>query len=1194
MEGHNLNFKQIEIVGFKSFADATKIVFEEGINVVVGPNGCGKSNIADAVKWALGEQSSKNIRGASMQDVIFKGTERRKGSNFCEVTLSFDNYNKVFNTTYDEFTVTRKLYKNGTSEYFLNGHPCRLKEITSILFNSGIGKSGYSIIGQGMVDKIVNAKPSERRVIFEEAAGIAGFKAKKQEAENNLNKTQINLDNINTIITEIDRQLQPLKKQSEAAKIFLDLKEQLKLLEINAYIYKTDNAKYEKDAIQGRINAIVDDLNHKQSALTKAVNDYNLSYETINNIDIKIKQLNEQILDLTVGLEKHAGQSVLIKEKIRNLQAESNRCANEITRRTELKQQMQSDLSSTTEKKKSNEESLTQNRSLLQTLEQKFKSINAELESGEHEAAEAQKQLFESLNKMSDVKAKISALKVEQQTYSESFANLKASNQELETKSINIEQQLKNSEERLNNASQAKNQYKEKTELLIAQQSEKLSEIKALELDINESHSTLISLHQRKKILEEMRKEYEGFNGTVKRLLTDAQYKSELKNKIVGVVAALIKVPPKFQIALEMALGSAVQNIVTNTEEDAKYLIKYLKEKQYGRTTFLPINKVKTRYINNNLLSIINSSAIGVAKDLIQYDKKIENVMSSLLGATVVVEDINDAVSLANKTRYSFRIVTLDGDIISPQGSVTGGSKKAYVANLLSRDSKIGEIIRTIEKLTRERTQLIENNNFTHENYDAITKELKQCTSYLHESEIQYAKESEVYNALLATKSDIENQKYKCESDLAKFSQMLLTIENELSRLDDGEQQPQQLELTDTQSQFIELKNQREQLSDEILTVKLEINGLEKEITSLSGEIERLELEITLNNNELQNYEKQCAQIKHEVSSNTERNSEILALEKSEDKKISLNKTKEELMALEQSKSNLQINLKKLDEERSVLSSQVNTLQDKKYQQELNLAKVDTDMEQMQERVWEEYELTYATALPYKQSEFDLNGGLKEITKIKREISALGTVNVNAIEDYKLLQDRHGTIYEQAQDLIKAEEDLKKVIKDLSDEMTTQFLQEFNKINDNFGKIFKELFNGGSARLELVDSDDALEAGVEIYADPPEKKLKNTQLLSGGEKALVAIAILFAILRLKPMPFCLLDEIEAPLDEANVYRFIQYLKKYSHETQFILITHKKPTMENADVIYGITMAEKGVSKVVSVKLSEAIKMAEVK
>lgn len=1192
-----MNFKQIEVVGFKSFADPTKIVFEEGINAIVGPNGCGKSNIADAVRWALGEQSSRNIRGASMQDVIFKGTERRKGSSFCEVTLSFDNHNKIFNTPFEEFTFTRKLYKNGGSEYFLNGSPCRLRDITAILFNSGIGKSGYSIIGQGMVDKIVSARPSERREIFEEAAGIAGFKAKKQEAENNLNRTQINLDNINAIISEIDRQIKPLKEQSEKAKIYLDLKETLKVLEINAYIFQTDNAKYEKEAIQGRIDAIVEDLNHKQDLLAKAVDGYNSSFQSINSIDNDIKLLNEEILTLTVGLEKFAGQAGLINEKMKNLQAEKDRFSTEIDKRSNLIKQINVDVEQLSTKKESIESTLISARQQLITAEEKFESINLELQSGESEAQAAQKKLFDSLNKMGDVKAKISALKTEKSSYEENYLNLTSTCEDLDKKVTETIKLKEKSKSILEEQSTLRDEYRVATERLITEQNERLSEIKSLELDINESHSTLISLHQRKKILEEMKREYEGFNGTVKRLLKDAQLKTELKNKIVGVVASLIKVPAKFQVAIEMALGSAVQNIVTNTDEDAKYLINYLKHNQYGRTTFLPINTVRPRYLDNNILSSLNiSSCYGVAKDLVEYNPKIENIISSLLGATVIVEDINAAVALANRTNYRVRIVTLDGDIISPQGSVTGGSKKSYVANLLSRDSEIGEIIRAIEKLSRERTQLIDANTFAQSHLEAIKNELKEATSSLHESEILFAKESEVYNNLKTAQQDYENQKLKYESDLARFSQMLSAIENELDKLD-GDKQTGEVSdtlITDTQSQFVELRSKRENISHEILQLKLEINSLEKEVISVNSELERLSLELDLNKKELLDYQNELDNVSEQLEITKQASTKITTNKELGNNESQLVKAREKLVELEGSKSQLQTQLKKLDEERAMLSTQVNNLQDRKYQQDLNLTKVDTDIEIMQERVWEEYELTYATALPFKIEDFDLKLRQPEIVKTKRDISALGSVNVNAIEDYKLLQQRHGTIYDQAQDLIKAEEDLKSVIKDLASEMTTQFLTEFNKINENFGKIFKELFNGGNAHLELVDSTDVLEAGVEIFADPPEKKLKNTQLLSGGEKALVAIAILFAILRLKPMPFCLLDEIEAPLDEANVYRFVQYLKKYSHETQFILITHKKPTMEYADVLYGITMAEKGVSKVVSVKISEAIKMAEVK
>ncbi len=1189
-----MNFKQIEISGFKSFADPTKIKFEEGINAIVGPNGCGKSNVADAVKWVLGEQSSKNLRGTTMQDVIFKGTEKRKGSSFCEVSLVFDNGNKIFNTPLEEITITRKLYRSGVSEYLVNGNPCRLKDITEMLYNSGVGKSGYSIISQGMVDKIVNSKPLERRVIFEEASGIAGFKAKKDEAERNLERTQQNLDNITNVLNEIDRQLKPLQKQSETAKIYLELKEKLKLLEVNAYIYQYDSANDNKAVIQARIDEIMEDLNLKQEKLEKVIDDYNSSFDKLNHLDENIKTLNAEILDLTIGLEKSAGLSSLLKEKIRSLMGDEARLSDEISKKTSLKEQMEERLKNSQIRKEKFGEELNRNRAKLTDLEEQYENVTKELALGEDEAKTQQKRIFESLNKLGDTKAKISALNAEKTSYEENTKRNFEDKMAVVAKINELETAEKECARILKVETSNKEISSKKIDILIAKQNEKLAENKKLELDINSLNTSIVSLHQKKKLLEDMQKEFEGFNGSVRRLLKDAERMNELKKRIVGVVANLISVPEKYQTAIEMALGNAVQNIVTENEEDAKYLIKYLKENQYGRITCLPINKVKQRNLDPVYQRVLNSTGcFGVAKTLIKYNSHLEPVISSLLGTTVVVSDINEAVTLANKTSYSFRIVTLDGDIIAPTGSMTGGSKKSFGTSLLSKDSDIGAIIKEIEEATRERNKKDEDLKFGLSEYEAISKELKQETSNLREYELACAKENEIYVSIVDSKNDNLATLSKLEGEIAKATQILDSINKELSVLNGEENGEVATDLIDTDN-FGDLKDKKESLSNEITELKVNIASISNEMQNILTEIERLEYESKLNSQELEQlvrvYENNNALLKEHQSKVTEIDNEESVVKNSNE----LSETKAKLKKLEDSKGELQASLKNLDEERLMLTSEVSGLQDKKYAQDLNLTKVDTDIEAMQERVWSEYELTYATALDYKKPDFDLKLGLQDITKTKKEISALGNVNVNAIEDYKLLQERHGGIYEQAQDLIKAEEDIKKIIKDLSDEMTTQFVNEFNKINTNFGSIFKELFGGGNARLELVDSDNVLEAGVEIYAEPPEKKLKNTQLLSGGEKALVAIAILFAILRLKPMPFCLLDEIEAPLDEANVFRFVQYLRRYAHETQFICITHKKPTMENSDCLFGITMEEKGVSKVVSVKLSDAVKMAEVK
>ncbi len=1190
-----MNFKQLEMVGFKSFADPIKIVIEEGITAIVGPNGCGKSNVADAVKWVLGEQSSKNLRGTNMQDVIFKGTEKRKGQSFCEVSLLFDNQNKIFNSPFDEILITRKLYKTGESEYRINNTPSRLKEIVALLHDSGIGKSGYSIISQGMVGQIVNSKPEDRRAIFEEAAGIAGCKFKKTEAERRLDKTKINLDTINNVIMEIDRQLKPLKNQSETAKVFLDLKEKLKLLEVNAYIYQYDYAKDNKQQIQDKIDAILEEMNFKQSALNKSVEQYNTSFSQYSGIDEKVKELNEKILNLTIAIEKRSGQSVLIKEKLKNIKLENERLSFELEKLGKYRDDLSENIDNASKTKRAKESNLYALRSKSDEINSKFVSISNELQAGENEALDTQRRLFESLNKLGDVKARRAAFEAERKTYHENISQTIERLSELTNKLAELEKLEGEGSESLQKIERNKHALEDKVNELMRLQNETLYLVKQKENELQQISSNLLTLSQRKRILEEMQKEFEGFSGSVRRLLLDAEKNAELKKNIVGVIATLIDVPQNLQTAIEMALGSAVQNVVTETENQAKQLIDYLKRKEYGRITFLPIGSVKPRFFDNRFASRLSDNGVlGVAKDLITFDRKIDDVMSSLLGNTVVVDNINNAIALAGKTGYSFRIVTLDGDILSPQGSITGGSKKTSNTNILSRDTEIKNMEESIAKLEIEKQKFSEIYEDLLELQTDRSNDLKEATAKMRETELVFTKESEIANQYKLSKNDLQISINRHEGELGKYKQILEGIENELSKIN-GEQPEIDLasdNINDSFSSFGHLKAKRDEYSNELTQIKVEIAGFESEIAALKNTIESLLEQQQKNDDDINRMSNQFEENKSLLMQHS-----VLAEESqtnlaaNEDFEL-LKETKQKLLGLEEEKSHLQENLRVLDSTRLTLTSEVNRLQDRKYQQDIALNKIDTDIETMQERVWVEYELTYNSALEYRKDVFDLKAGLQEISKIRRDISALGNVNVNAIEDYKLLLERHGTMYEEAQDLLKAEGDIKKIIAELESEMKTKFMTEFDKINSNFSAIFKELFGGGHARLELVNSDNVLEAGVEIMAEPPEKKLKNTQLLSGGEKALVAIAILFAIIRLKPLPFCLLDEIEAPLDEANVYRFVQYLKRYSHETQFIVITHKKPTMEYADTLYGITMEEKGVSKVVSVKLSDAVKMSE--
>ena len=1190
-----MNLKKLEITGFKSFADPTILPFNEGITSIVGPNGCGKSNIADSIRWVLGEQSSKNLRGTSMQDVIFKGTEKRKGMAFCEVSLCFDNSNKIFNSPYEEIEITRKLYKNGESEYRINKEICRLKEITEMLHNSGVGKNGYSIIGQGMVGKIVNSKPEERRVIFEEAAGVAGFKAKKVEAERKLERTKINLDTINNVISEIDRQLKPLKHQSEVAKQYLELRDQLKQLEINAYIYQYDNASDNKAIINEKINAIVKELNQKQTELDNAMNDYNASFEKGNNLDSLIKEVGETILELSVGIEKQSSESNLLKEKLNNLISENDRITKDINfieiNLASLNETLQNKYSS----KKLKQDELENLKNNVEELTEKFNKISDELKSGENEALDTQRKLFESLNKLSDVKAKKSALLAEKKSYEDSVNDGSIQLNQLNEKFDEIRKLSDSSQLILEKLQNEKVTTESNLNSLISSQNSKLGIVKGLEQNISEITSNVLSLENRQNILSELIKDNEGFNGSVKRLLNDTKINSGLKSKLIGVVASLINVPEMYQTAIEMALGNAVQNIITETEEQAKFLVNYLKEKQYGRITFLPINTIKSRQFDPKFSHLLNSAGcFGIAKDLIKYDKSIDNAISSLLGTTVVVNNINTAVNLAKQSGYSFRIVTLDGDIISPQGSITGGSKKSQVSNLLGRENEIENIKKNIAKLNSEKLSKQDSLKSAMANYESITNEIKETTEALHQLEIEYAKDVEIHNKHKFNLNEIEGLINKTNSDIAKYSQILNGIENELNKISDVDYNVSEETLDKNANQFNSLKETKDEYNQKLTHAKIQIATVQSELIAIEQDIDRLNFELKQLNNNLDHSKELKAENDKILSQFTRSKDELESNSKYSEVQAQLKEAKAKRDELEKEKTTIQSRLLFLDDEKMRLSTEVNKLQDKKNQQEMNLIKIDTDIETMQEKIWEDYELTYNSALPFKLEMFDVKSGLQEISKIKKQITLLGNINVNAIEDYQNLLDRHGVMYEQAQDLIKAEQDIKTIIKDLSDEMVNRFVTEFNKINENFGIIFKELFGGGNARLEITDKNNILESGVEIYAEPPEKKLKNTQLLSGGEQALVAIAILFAILRLKPMPFCLLDEIEAPLDEANVYRFVQYLKKYSGDTQFIVITHKKPTMEYSDVLYGITMEEKGVSKVVSVKLSDAVKMAEVK
>ncbi len=1199
-----MNFKRIEIVGFKSFADKTIVEFDGGITAIVGPNGCGKSNVADSIRWVLGEQSSKTLRGSSMQDVIFAGTENRKSLSYAEVTMVLDNSDRTLNIDYNEVALTRKLYRSGDSEYLINNTPCRLKDIVDVLHDSGIGRDGYSIIGQGKVDEIVNSKPENRRLIFEEAAGISKFKSKKVEASRKLERVRDNLSRLRDILGEIERQLTPLKHQAENAKKYLVLKEALKKAEINNYIYQYDNASVNKETINSRINAIKEELSLRNADLENVVKRYNENFEKINNIDKDINSLYNKMIELNVNLEKSSSEAVVVNEKISNLNNELNRLNFETSKIQNQIEELKNLLNTKTSKK---EENLTKIDALNEEIEvarSKYLKIVDELAKSEDLSEENQKSMVDALSRLSDLKSDFSKKTTEKTALEEKLNEITKLLNEETIKNVEISSNVSKLNENISKLNNEKILLKNETSSCLNKYNESILKQRNLEEKISNLQNSIAMLDSRKKTIMEMQKDLDGFNNTVKNLIKHSETNEKLKKEFIGVVANLMDVPKQFETAIEMSLGGAIQNIVTENEQNTNNLINYLKQNSLGRATFLPLTSVKPRGIDDRYLSKLKlNGCYGIASDLIKFDKKYQNVFDNLLGATVIVNDLPLAISLAKECNYSFKIVTLDGDVINPSGAFSGGSKKNSVSNLIGRSREIEEIELHLKKLSLELGDSLKLKEVIEKLLQETQEKIKENNQKSQNIELNVATENEklmaLKNASVECNNLIENYKKSLETinfSATKLDNEILELETLISSINTNKTNTNSA-ITKTQEQFSNLKQERDNFNEKITTIRVEIASINSENLALTEEESRINNELLDKNSSLEEIGENLSKLNGQKQSLLNKLEQIKNNENYKECERQINEVKSKLDSLDEYKQNLQVSLKELDEDRTNFTNQINKLSNKQNMEELNLSKIDTELENMQERVWEEYELTYASSLEYKIENYNLEEGLIEANKNKREIDKLGFVNVNAIEESVTLNERYETLNEQVLDLTKAEEDTSKVIRELNSEMVNRFTTEFGKINENFKKVFQELFGGGRAELVLVKPEtedettgekvcDILDAGVDIIAQPPGKSLKNLSLLSGGEKALTAIAILFAILKLKPMPFCLLDEIEAALDDANVGRFAKYLNRFSSETQFIVITHRKPTMELADRLYGVTMQEKGVSKIVSVKLSD--------
>ncbi|MCL2862068.1 MAG: chromosome segregation protein SMC [Firmicutes bacterium] len=1192
-----MKFKKLEVAGFKSFADKLQIKFEKGVTAIVGPNGCGKSNVADSIRWVLGEQSAKSLRGSSMQDLIFNGTQNRKSLSFCEVNLFFDNTEKIFpSLDYKEVVLTRRLYRSGESEYLLNKVNCRLKDLVDLLRDAGMSREGYSIIGQGRIDEILSSKPEERREIFEEAAGILKFKARKKEAERKLIRTEDNLLRLSDILEEKRKQLDPLTKQSENARKWLEFRDRLKHVEINTYIYQYDTASEAKQIISERLDGVKESLELRIKESEETSEKYNESFAKIANSDKQIETLREELMSLTVGLEKQAGEARLLNERLQNLKigiekidAENN--ALEYTNKNAIEKVSHHSV----EKTKCTAE-LEKLKIEVEEKTTDYVTIAREITAKELDENLRHSALISALERAGDIKSNMSRLLAESE-------NLDKSIEELSSRLKFLTDKMSVEKKELLSLEKECNSFKDDIEKITHEMDAKAEIRQKLYDETEETEKRLNVLNEqyytnttRLGILKQMQDDLEGFTQSVKKLLKDASEKKELSKRLHGVVAHLVKVNKEHEVAIEVALGGAVQNIVTTDEEDAKFLIEYLKRQKYGRVTFLPLSSAKPRSLDDRSILKL-SGVIGTAYDVIKCEEKFSPIFKALLGSTLLVDNIDTAIAISKQSGYAHRIVTLEGDIIQPSGAITGGSKKSEVTNIFGYEREIAElefnlkeIYSEVEKLNKQKQEKIDKST-------QLTQDLRSMRDILHEKEIQLATKTEAFSKLHSSLDDETVLSGNLEFDLNEQKERFAVIKKDIetvTELEKMSKESQQEALEDSErkkSEFDALRKKRDELSEAMTNAKLSFSSVQHEQQTYEQNIAHLQEEILrgsekIEENLVQKEESYKAIDKINIQLNS-----LTNLSNPEDSQKA-NAIRGKLANLDEFKTKNQEALQSLEAGRVQLMQEIQRLHEAKSHEEILLVKVDTDIEMMKERVAEEYNLTYEECIPFKEEDYNLNEGLAAAAKLKRQMQNLGNVNLNAIEDSKVLFESYNELNTQREDLEKAKLDLNKIIKELSNEMLTRFNDKFEQIRVNFRKTFHELFEGGTADLVLQDAENPLEAGVEIVAQPPQKKLQTISLLSGGERALTAIAILFAILKLRPMPFVVLDEIEAALDETNAARFAKYLHNFAKNTQFIVITHRKPTMELADTLYGVTMEEKGVSKIVSVKLEDASKMSE--
>ncbi len=1185
--------KKIEIYGFKSFAERVHMKFDKGITAIVGPNGSGKSNVADAVRWVLGEQSAKSLRGARMEDIIFSGTQVRKSLGFAEVSLTLDNAEGSLPIDYTEVTITRRVFRSGDSEYYINRTACRLKDIVELFMDTGVGKEGYSIIGQGRIDEILSTRSEDRRYIFEEAAGIVKYKSRRDEAEKKLLKTRDNLTRVDDILTELAAQILPLEEQSQVAKVYLDLKEELKNLEINRFIHQYNRHTARMDELKTQVVELEEAVLDHQGQIECKEQEKEALAKRLSDMQEEAEDIRKERYDLLNEAERLKGTINLIKEKVSQFKRDEERLRSEVKDATDTKDEYQTRLSGMEEAAAKVEAELAITKDKAAAQLKGLTALEQALNRHKEEMDASKGSILKVLGSISECRNHITRYRTIEQTLGERQSKLLDLTLLRETEKAEHEAEGLKVVESVEALTLAYNEKDLSRKALEEEAADLKQQLSSMEGKIQQDKQQLEGRRSRLRLLEDMQKGYEGYNKSVREVLLACQRNTVVAHKVCGVVAELIRVPKEVETAIETVLGGALQNIVTEQEQDAKYLIEFLREHSFGRATFLPISSIRGRSLTSSERSVLRmDGCIGIASKLVRCEDKYQQIIENLLGRVLVARDLDAAIKMSKQYSYAFRIVTQKGDILNPGGSMTGGSSAIRGIGILSRSREIEELNLEMKALTEKllRDQQLQTELFS--TYRDRKQQVEEAGTALLGLDRSRTAELEKAGRIQMLKAQAEKEiaSYATEAEqiAQNIAELLESIKESEETLASLEEQSGHINRTAKASEqvLMERDKEKEALSIEYADSRVQIASLDRELQGQLTDIQSLKQEVLRLSRVVSAKEVKIKTGQDEIKDQNKRllsaNQEMADIEEKAEAFLQTLATKDAARkAVEQSAAQSEQALKDI-------ARTIAELTDKKYKLEVQFSRLEVELENYQNNIWEEYHLTYANALPFKDHALNTGQLASEITRIKSEIEVLGTVNVNAIEEYKRLKERLTFLMEQKNDLTIAKDNLKGIINDITTTMEERFKKEFAAINHYFSQTFAELFDGGKAELVLDDKSDVLSCGIDITAQPPGKKLQSLSLLSGGERALTAIAILFAILRHKPTPFCVLDEIDAALDESNVDHFSRFVQEFSKDTQFVMITHRKGTMEVCDVLYGIAMEEKGVSKLISVRFEDKV------